>query len=598
MNHDLFNTIFSNPVICGLAMGFCSWLVILFSRPLQKRLYKRVPWFLTIVFGAINGVGAWAACAFTQFEASPRTIALYIPILLTLEIFVFGHNGLWGSIGLFSLLSFQFTTLYSASVGAIHLVQGTGDPESRVTLIVPVTLMNLFLILFFVSLRLYKRLRIPELATIFQTPKRSIVIVIYTAVNAVAITYLTYHNIGIIFDPTTSQEVVSSTSLGMLIRDIILFSSTILMLTMQARQMKADNVVSHVVTQKISMEKDMRLQSFIQQGLQKQNEELDKKVKKEKELRKKLHRNAIFRISINIETGEILENGNYSNDEHPELANTSYDDLVEIFTTNCVHPDYKEEIHEKIGREYLSKIAGKETGFEMAFRISPTNFLEFVSIDDDTARFTQYLEREFIWTNLTCSIIEGENGQHHAYFHILDVDEKKQEEENIKKAASTDSLTGLCNRRAFRHLLIEYLSVEGNSGSLFMVDLDHFKSVNDTLGHPKGDELLVNVANILKETFRQDDILCRIGGDEFCAFAKGFTDKGMVEDRAKTLNDKGRIIFDTPDNTNIKVSFSLGIAIYPEDAKDATSLYDHADKALYSAKEHGRDCFKFYSDLG
>lgn len=598
MNHDLFNTIFSNPILCGLAMGFSTWLVILFSRPLQKRLYKRVPWFLTIVFGAINGVGAWAACAFTAFDASPRTIALYIPLILTIEVLAFGHNGLWGSISLFCFTSFQYTTLYSASVGIIHMVQGPGNPLDRVTLIVPITLMNLFLAQFFIVLRFYKKLRTAEMGTIFQTPKRSMVITIYTAVNTIAITFLSYHNIEIIFDPASTGEAVFTTSLGMFIRDIILFFSTILMLAMQTRQMQADSVVSHVVTQKISMEKDMRLQTFIQQGLQKQNEELDKKVKKEKELRKKLHRNAIFSISINIETGEILENGNYSMDEHPELAGTSYDDLVEIFTTNCVHPDYKEEIHEKIGREYLSKIAGKETGFEMAFRISPANFLEFVSIDDDTARFTQYLEREFIWTNLTCSIIEGENGQHLAYFHILDVDEKKQEEENMKKAASTDSLTGLYNRRAFRHLLIEYLSVEGNSGSLFMVDLDHFKSVNDTLGHPKGDELLVNVANILKETFRQDDILCRIGGDEFCAFAKGFTDKGMVEDRAKSLNDKGRIIFDTPDNTNIKVSFSLGIAIYPEDAKDATSLYDHADKALYSAKEQGRDCFKFYSELG
>lgn len=594
---DAFNAFFSNPIICGLAMGFSSWLVILFSRPLQKRLYKRVPWFLTIVFGAINGLGSWAACTFTEFDASPRTIALYIPILITIEIFVFGHNGLWGSISLFSLLSFQFATLYSVSVGAIHLAQGPGDYHNRVTLIVPVTLMNLFLIQFFLVLKAYKKIRLAEMATIFQTPKKSLVIMIYTSLNAVAITYLTYHNIDIIFNPEVSSEVVFSTSLGMVVRDSILFFSTILMITMQARQMHADNMINHVVSQKIAIEKDMRLQSLIQQGLEKKNKELAGRVEKEKELRKRLHRNVIFRISVNIETGEVLENGNLSKEERPELISTNYEELVDIFTTNCVHPDNKAEVREKIGREYLSKIAGKEDGYEISFRLSPSHFMDFVAIDDESAKIYKYMERDFIWTSLNCSIVDDENGQHHAYFYILDVDEKKQEEENIKKAAVTDALTGLYNRRAFQELIDEYLADSGHSGALFMVDLDHFKAVNDNLGHPKGDELLVNVANILRETFRHDDILCRIGGDEFCAFAKEFTDSTLVEKRAKTLNDKGRIIFDAPGGFNIKVSFSVGIAIFPENAKDATSLYDCADKALYSAKESGRDCFKLYSEL-
>lgn len=237
-----------------------------------------------------------------------------------------------------------------------------------------------------------------------------------------------------------------------------------------------------------------------------------------------------------------------------------------------------------------------DKGFNLSLQISPRSLINYVTLDDDSARICAYVDRDYIWTDLDCTVTRGADGDIYAYFYVMDIDEKKQKEEMIQKAATTDALTGLLNRNAFREKLEAYLARDNTTGALFMFDLDHFKSVNDNLGHPKGDELLRDVAEILTGTFRSGDYICRIGGDEFCAFAKGFTDTNLIKQRAESLNAMGRKIFTLDDGSEINVSFSIGIAIAPDDATDFKELYKHADSALYKAKESGRDCYKTYSE--
>ena len=112
-----------------------------------------------------------------------------------------------------------------------------------------------------------------------------------------------------------------------------------------------------------------------------------------------------------------------------------------------------------------------------------------------------------------------------------------------------------------------------------MIDMDHFKSVNDTLGHPKGDKALQDTAEILQRIFRGRDMICRLGGDEFCIFANNFTDIGLLSKRAEELNRRGRMKqFSEDHSKSVDTSFSIGIAICAEgmEADSYEELYSRA----------------------
>ena len=134
-------------------------------------------------------------------------------------------------------------------------------------------------------------------------------------------------------------------------------------------------------------------------------------------------------------------------------------------------------------------------------------------------------------------------------------------------------------------------------GALFMIDMDYFKSVNDNLGHPKGDKVLQETADILRTIFRGTDFICRLGGDEFCVFAENFTDIELLSQRAKELNRQGRRTQYSEDCTKrVDTSFSIGIAVCTEECpvEDYEDLYSKADLALYEAKRAGRDTYRIY----
>ncbi|MDR5898181.1 diguanylate cyclase [Halomonas vilamensis] len=163
----------------------------------------------------------------------------------------------------------------------------------------------------------------------------------------------------------------------------------------------------------------------------------------------------------------------------------------------------------------------------------------------------------------------------------------------FKGLSLQDALTGLSNRRHFDSLLDhEFRRAERHETwlSLLMLDLDHFKRINDTLGHDAGDAVLVEVAALLKQHFRGADVVCRLGGEEFVALLPGVSMQD-AKARANTLLEtlrrhefryEGRLIE--------PMTLSCGVATYPYHAKDPKQLLIKADEALYQAKNSGRDC--------
>lgn len=168
----------------------------------------------------------------------------------------------------------------------------------------------------------------------------------------------------------------------------------------------------------------------------------------------------------------------------------------------------------------------------------------------------------------------------------------------LKYLASHDSLTNLYNRREFEQLLekaISNASREKNSLCLLLIDLDNFKSTNDTFGHVHGDELLKQFAGRLNILIRKGDILSRVGGDEFTLIAPNLKTPGGSRILADRILSELNIPY-TIKGKLITVSVSIGISIYPENGTTAEELLRKADLAMYKSKNCGKNTFNFYTD--
>lgn len=156
--------------------------------------------------------------------------------------------------------------------------------------------------------------------------------------------------------------------------------------------------------------------------------------------------------------------------------------------------------------------------------------------------------------------------------------------------AEHDALTGLYNRRGGEQLIRNYV-MNSISGTFMMIDVDHFKHINDTYGHARGDETLRQIAQCLQKHFRGTDVVMRLGGDEFVVYAVGMADLHHVEDRLKKLTEEFRGIVLDPESGD-HVTCSIGCMINLGSWPDYTRLSQAADRLLYVVKEEGRDGYR------
>ena len=178
-----------------------------------------------------------------------------------------------------------------------------------------------------------------------------------------------------------------------------------------------------------------------------------------------------------------------------------------------------------------------------------------------------------------------------------DITERKRFEAHLNHLANNDPLTNLFNRRRFREELEDWVAQmerHESTGALLFIDLDNFKYVNDTLGHQKGDEVLINFAYLLRARVRETDIIARLGGDEF-AIILPYTDADQAQSIAMQILELARKNILVNDGRFYSVTASIGIALFPEHGGDVEKLLTYADLAMYRAKEKGRNCVCTYS---
>lgn len=306
-----------------------------------------------------------------------------------------------------------------------------------------------------------------------------------------------------------------------------------------------------------------------------ENYEKELLLNREKKMRSFFMSDVIGVYEINVTLDKVMGQQGEQYD-----SDVTYTRILKEFVRKCVAEEFREEVCEKcsIGNLRIRFLSGEN------------NFIqEYKYLRKDKTTFwvacEMHLERD------------AQNGNLLAFVTVRDIDNKKRKELYLEERAIVDPLTKVYNRSAGTQYIVKALAEmnPGETSAFMLLDLDHFKRLNDTLGHMRGDDALKNVAEILMNHFRKYDIVCRLGGDEFVVFIQRIPIE--VLDRVLTsLLKKMELDYERGD-VKVSITISAGVALVPEHGNTFEELYEKADQALYQVKNTTRNAYKIYEEL-
>ncbi|MEG2814143.1 MAG: diguanylate cyclase, partial [Oscillospiraceae bacterium] len=223
----------------------------------------------------------------------------------------------------------------------------------------------------------------------------------------------------------------------------------------------------------------------------------------------------------------------------------------------------------------------------------------FVKIMRDTASGVPYSEAEFrirnikgryTWCRIRATAQFDRDGRAvKAVGVILDINEEKKERQNLQKLAQRDSLTGIYNKSATNALVAHRMEDFDFTvlQALMIIDVDYFKSINDTYGHMTGDSIISAVATQLKSHVRVSDVVGRVGGDEFLVYLPEVESEDAALWKAQNLHSAIGML--SPEKGADHITASIGVAVFPHGTVEFSELFRYADEALYLRKDKGRN---------
>lgn len=288
-----------------------------------------------------------------------------------------------------------------------------------------------------------------------------------------------------------------------------------------------------------------------------------------------------------------------------------YDNIYELnITKNCSANVSTQRYFESLGappslpyNEGLKVIAQKQIKDEYREGYIQTfcteNVLKQYELGNTDLRYDFLITEDgthYYWMRIDARVYYNkEDNCIHMFTYRKNIDKEKRQEIAMMKEARIDNLTQLYNRASIQTIIEKRLLTDPHHlHAFFILDIDHFKKANDLYGHAFGDYVLMQFAKTLKDNFRSEDIVGRLGGDEFIVFLPipsiEFVYK-KVKSLQKALNQE--IIFD---GSQMEISASIGVCMAPQDGVDFVTLYKKADQALYISKESGRNTFTIYNE--
>ncbi|MEG0507533.1 MAG: diguanylate cyclase [Longicatena sp.] len=311
--------------------------------------------------------------------------------------------------------------------------------------------------------------------------------------------------------------------------------------------------------------------------------------KQEQELRLSENR---FSIAINASSGTLFEidltHKTYTHFENAErMFGVGSDKLLEATNVFASLP-YEEYV------KAISTYFFHEDDYKLVnIKMEELRLQCKVSFEARLRRF----DNVYIWAHIDLSMmIDKYHRPLRLIGYMSDIDDIKKKTEVLEKRLQKDAMTGLFNKVAMESLVNDILESDADKlHALIVIDIDNFKGINDTLGHAFGDVVLIDVAEKLKTLFRSDDIIARMGGDEFAIVMRNVPDTSMVLKKATELSNAFRQTY-TGDKAEYKISCSMGILMIETDDEPFEVLYRKSDAALYQSKESGKDQFVLYQE--
>lgn len=291
--------------------------------------------------------------------------------------------------------------------------------------------------------------------------------------------------------------------------------------------------------------------------------------------------NTLVSMIVDLTTWRIMDS-NYRNDIHRFCyALTTVDDFLKLANSISI-PDHQSKRYlDALDQNSLINFYNegkREITFDFPVKEIP-----------DSDIFMIRFKGRILMDPLSNHIMMG--------IKFSDMNAERKANDQLRKAAERDSMTGLLNHEATLDHINDYLTHEGCDviSAMFMIDADNFKGVNDSYGHQVGDKVLINIANIIKQTFRSNDIVGRVGGDEFMVLMKDCTSLDVVDGKAEELVEALHFSL-VDDKGSVNVTCSVGVSMYNGGGKITDQLYYEADAALYKAKASGKHAFAFADD--
>ena len=522
--------------------------------------------FFPILFGILNGFIAIAVETMVE-ENLPYVIMFFVPLAIVLEIFCVSKNPFRVYVFILGSFLINYSGIYSLTLAISGLLWP--DIPSYITGIDYRVFVFSLVTVFASSVVLVLARFIPmrELRSIAYKMEQNLMLVLYMYAAAITFLVATKMSTSVLFDFHADDEHIEVIYFEMLIKDFMLLTGSYIILLFRCRE---EGQKFHAV----NLKKDLQL---------------------EKDFRSSIQEKALCSYSYNATKDCIEQMHPVFNSYISNPLQTKYSEMINHYIEMCVHPDDQvalrnDVVHLETAKKLQLKVNSLQVRMRKEFILSFCTNANEREIESIVAH-----EGDWIWIEVRDTCITDEaTGDLLVYVDLFNVEDVVQEKTQLVVAATTDMLTNLSNRSSAEKRIRELLFNKNLDGAFFILDLDNFKLVNDRFGHPEGDKVLRDVAQIIHTVFRDGDIMARLGGDEFCIYASGMVTHEAVSRCMTSLLSRCHFEYNYKDSTFV-VTASIGVAFASQANYDYTTLYECSDKALYSAKTMGKNTWSFYN---
>lgn len=515
-----------------------------------------------LICGAINGIILLELLTSGGMMSS-LLLLFGCPLLLVAELFLYTRDKGMTYFFIFSKLSMNFISIFWIVAAMAGLGSGLHDYHREITVF---TLIFTGSLAFFLGKTPYYPMN--ELKIIVHQWDIGKIFFVYLALGDLFLMVSSILMAPFLEGRLLEGEVMSLISADMIIKTSAILGFSYVLLYMQANRIRTGKAYQEVM---INLENEKKFRNTVQ-------------------------KKGMMNLQVNVTKGILKEGEEYFPDRR-WIGQKKYEGAIHMLAKKVVHPlDQEAFVEHNTIYSILEKL---ETNpyFSEQIRISPKEIIRYISFPEPVKKKYENSQKPWMWIKIDYIYTrEPKTGEISMFLVIFDVDEEVDLNEKLRISASTDALTGLLNRTFMQYEIEKKLREENGKGTMILLDVDNFKQVNDKLGHPKGDEVLIRFSGVLREMFRRNDVIGRLGGDEFAVFLPGILPEEVLEEKMKQLSSRCIFTYFSDRGDEIKTSVSIGIVLADENDSYET-LYKKADKSLYKSKEKGKNTHTYYQKI-